>query len=156
LYFEGEKMTDLLKISVCSGSAWNDKNTKEFTIDDKYISKKFFHGSTFNIDHIDNVDGVDENGYYVHPSGHRYHGSGSLIIHNSEKSNFPIWIQVEYDTKPSFFHRKGKPHLNLYLHCNNERRMLAKRVHAVDANNVMVKLTDLVNDDEFSNHCIRL
>ncbi len=149
-------MTNLIRIAVCSGQTWNDSISREFTIDDEYITNRFFHGSGFNIDHIENVDGVNEQGYYVHPSGHQYNGSGSIIIHTSETRNFPVWIQVEYDH--NLIRRilgKG-PHLNLYIHCNNRRRRLPRRVHAVDSQNSIIILTDLVNNEEFSNHAISL
>ena len=149
-------MTDILRIYVCSGQTQNNDIARVFTINTEYISNHFFHGRNFEIDHIENIDGVNDQGYYVHPSGHQYNGGGTVIIHTTEGRSFPVWIQVEYDPNIRKSHRRGNPHINLYLCCNNRRRRLPNRVHAVDSRNAIIILTNLVNNDEFSNHTVSL
>ena len=148
-------MVDLLKIAACSGQKWDKDIVKEFIIDDKYVSDHFFQGEPFEIDNVVNKDGVTDEGYYIHPSGHQYHGSGSLFIHTS-KETFPVWLQVEYDPNIARSHRKGKPHVNIYVCVGSKKVEPPKRIRAIDSKYAIVELTDLINNEVFSFHRIRL
>ncbi len=146
----------VIGVHICSGQTWDEKKSINFTANKKYISDYYLKGEDFDLNDVEYRDGVNEEGYFVHPSSnHQCNGSGSAIIPQNEGDDVVFWIGVEFDPNEKKTHRNGKPHVNLYGYCNNKKRLLPKYIHATDCKYAIVRLTNK-DGDVFSDHQIRL